>query len=204
MLLKPKPLNLKPRSAFTLIELLVVIAIIGILASVVLLAVNNARKLAKDARVKNDLAQIRNLATNYSLNTGSYVDFGWCTNGYSTLANNCLRSEWVDSGGNTLSKPDDADGSRAKISVLAQDIEKQVGVSSGAIFSLFLAYRSSSKQVVAISYLPSKDTSSGFQRGDPAICYDSAGNIKEYPDGVAPAGTPNDQGLDAWNSGACL
>ncbi len=57
------------QSAFTLIELLVVIAIIGILSSIVLVAINSARTRAKDSHVIADVQQLRvQIESEYGIN----------------------------------------------------------------------------------------------------------------------------------------
>jgi len=61
------------KNAFTLIELLVVIAIIAILAAVVLVSLGGARDRARDARIMSDMQQLRNTATLYQSNQGSYT-----------------------------------------------------------------------------------------------------------------------------------
>lgn len=56
---------MKKKSGFTLIELLVTISIIGLLTSIVLGSLTVARKNAQDAKIKEQLAQVRNVAAVY-------------------------------------------------------------------------------------------------------------------------------------------
>lgn len=61
------------RKGFTLIELLVVIAIIGILASIVIASLNQAREKGQDASARGSLSSIRNQAEIfYDDNSNSY------------------------------------------------------------------------------------------------------------------------------------
>ena len=60
------------QKGFTLIELLVVISIIGLLASVVLVALNGARSKARDAKRVMDLKQLQTALEMYYNQYGSY------------------------------------------------------------------------------------------------------------------------------------
>lgn len=64
------------KRGFTLIELLVVIAIIGILSSVVLSALNQARVKSRDARRESDLHQIQVALQLYYNDNGRYPYVG--------------------------------------------------------------------------------------------------------------------------------
>lgn len=74
--------NTSAHKGFTLIELLVVIAIIGILSSVVLASLNQARSKGNDAAVKSNLSTIQTQAElYYDNNTNAYgtADGTTCT-----------------------------------------------------------------------------------------------------------------------------
>jgi prepilin-type N-terminal cleavage/methylation domain-containing protein len=76
------------KKAFTLIELLTVISIIGILATAIIISINPARNQAKDARIRGDVQQLRNLAeTYYNSNNFSYSGFSCSSANAATLCN---------------------------------------------------------------------------------------------------------------------
>ena len=72
----------KYQKGFTLIELLVVIAIIGLLASIVLVALNGARLKARDAKRQADLKQLRTAYELYYNDNNKYPTYGAADNGY--------------------------------------------------------------------------------------------------------------------------
>ena len=67
----------KNKAGFTLIELLVVIAIIGLLASVVLLALNGARQKSRDAKRLADVRQIASAMELFFNDVSAYPSAGY-------------------------------------------------------------------------------------------------------------------------------
>lgn len=70
--LQPITYKLKPNNGFTLIELLVVIAIISVLAAVVLMSVDQARKNTRDKVRQSDLEQVKAAMHIYAINNLTY------------------------------------------------------------------------------------------------------------------------------------
>lgn len=74
---------MKTSKGFTLIELLVVIAIIGILSSVVLASLNNARAKARDTKRKAEMVSIQTALEMYFLDNNAYpLSIGGTWNSY--------------------------------------------------------------------------------------------------------------------------
>lgn len=80
----------RKQQGFTLIELLVVIAIIGVLAAVVLIAINPARRLAqtRDSGRKNDINQIVTAIESYYTLNRQYPQPSGPVSGLSVLTLN--------------------------------------------------------------------------------------------------------------------
>lgn len=81
------------KRGFTLIELLVVISIIGLLSSVVLTSLNQARTKARVVALKQELIQFRTLMELEFLDKGSYAGLvsqsGWANDPTHASAGTC-------------------------------------------------------------------------------------------------------------------
>jgi prepilin-type N-terminal cleavage/methylation domain-containing protein len=67
---------MKKHKGFTLVELLVVIAIIGLLSTLAVVSLNNARQKAREARKMSDLKQISTAMELYYSENSSYPTVG--------------------------------------------------------------------------------------------------------------------------------
>lgn len=74
---------------FTLIELLVVISIIGVLASVVLASLDDARSGAMDAKRKMDLKALKSALEIYYGKYNQYPGETWCDSSIGAAASGC-------------------------------------------------------------------------------------------------------------------
>ncbi len=79
----------KKKKAFTLIELLVVVAIMGLLSAVAVIALNNARARARDARRLSDIKQVQTALELYYLDQNQYPEEAATFEGY------CLSSAGI-------------------------------------------------------------------------------------------------------------
>lgn len=99
--------SMQNNKGFTLIELLVVISIIGLLASVVLVSLNNARVKARDARRIADLRQITTALEMFASDNGYYPSTGAVADGvwacWSCTRINLLTQPIYDASGNIIS-----------------------------------------------------------------------------------------------------
>jgi len=91
------------KQGFTLIELMVVVAIISLLTSIVLAALNDARKKARDAKRLEDLHQIRIALQLYFEENGQYPLPGGCAiNAQCQRSSNNFVAPGWDGSGTTL------------------------------------------------------------------------------------------------------
>ena len=181
---------MRKHKAFTLIELLVVIAIIGILAGMIIVSLNMARRKSADARVQSDLNQARRLMMQYNINTNSY-NVGTCENYDQTNTNNtgptgpqcgttlkvdCCQTSWIGT--------DDNDGSKAALLTLSQDITNQININNGGSVKDKISFIVNSNQngFVIGAPLPSTIDYSGGGNVTSAKwwCFDQNGAMKIY------------------------
>lgn len=88
---------MKNKKGFTLIELLVVIAIIGLLSTLAVVALNNARAKSRDARRVSDIKQIQTALELFLNDRSAYPTNGTlendsCATGFVSIGGACINS----------------------------------------------------------------------------------------------------------------
>lgn len=88
----------KTKNGFTLIELLVVISVIGLLASVVLIALNSVRAKARDAKRSADIRQLATVIQLYFDDNNAFPTNTGCLNGWCCLGHGDASTCWASGG----------------------------------------------------------------------------------------------------------
>lgn len=104
---------MKDKKGFTLIEMLVVIGIIGLLASVVLVGLTNARKAGRDARRVADLRTIQNALELYFNRCNFYPGGASCSSAGSSSGFTGMAAALTGSSLGIASVPNDPLGGRS-------------------------------------------------------------------------------------------
>lgn len=169
----------KSSKGFTLIELLVVIAIIGVLASIVLASLANARRKSRDARRITDLKQLQLAMELYfdGVGTGQYPD----------------SSATCDA---TTSRGLEVLATNGYIPVVPRD-PLRTGAPDGA------CYRYAEPPALASTRTTYHIGASFEDTGNPALASDRDCNSATATSNNCPVAAAYDNGFDGRDTGAC-
>ena len=115
---------MKKLKAFTLIELLVVVVIIGILATLIVIALSGATKKARDAKAKTSVRSVQTaIEAVVNDTTDGYGAFGGCYTNNANFASMskidssaCWGTKWIVGGQKVFSSvPEDAQSHSVKV-----------------------------------------------------------------------------------------